>query len=290
MKILRAETMGFCFGVRDAIKVAMNYPQPYRMTVLGELVHNEEIMIRLTERGVRMLPETQREVIPETPAVMITAHGMSDRERRLYEEAGREIIDTTCPLVRRIHKAALMLAADGRTVVVIGKPNHVEVRGIVGDLKDYAVFACPEDVTALAAMRIGVICQSTMPPNQAQAVLQRIKEVNAAKDIRYIPTICKPTLDRQAAAHRLLVQVDTLVVVGGRHSNNTLELVKLAEVQGIRAIHVQTQADLRMQQFEGAMVVGLTGGTSTPDETIEAVYDWLMALSQAEEHAVREIA
>lgn len=279
MKVIRAAAMGFCFGVRDAIATAMELENPHEVTIHGHLVHNEEVLTDLARRGFAMSDETgQDDPPPPTRRVMITAHGISERERARLTAAGKELIDTTCPLVQRAHAAAHALEAQGYFVVVIGKRNHVEVRGIIGDLNHFAVVGRPDDVRDWPAERIGVICQTTTPPVAAQDVLDAIQARNPGKEIRFVSTICRPTLDRQAAARSLLRQVDALVVVGGRHSNNTRELAALAEAHQVPCLHVQTATDLDPAWLARFNIVGLTAGTSTPDWVIDEVYEKLRAI------------
>lgn len=278
MQVILAEALGFCFGVRDALAAADQSRHPAAVTIHGELVHNEAVLMRLTARGFHNLPEAARDALPDTPLVMITAHGVSDRERTRLEQAGKQLIDTTCPLVQKVHRAAQLLAAEGRHVLIIGRPGHVEVRGILEDLPSGEVVAGTEAVKTYSQQRLGIVCQSTTPPRLAAEVNAAIRAANPSADIRFLDTICQPTRDRQDAVVRLLPLVDAVVVVGGRNSNNTRELAALCRGRGVPAFHVQTAADLDPQWFRGCRIVGLTAGTSTLDETIEAVHRALVAL------------
>lgn len=276
MQVIRAEAMGMCFGVRDALTTAGELATPQLVTIHGELVHNEQVQRNLTGRGFRITPENHRDQVPATPDVLVTAHGISDAERRRLQDAGKRLIDTTCPLVLRVHQTAQKLAAEGRHVLVIGKPGHVEVRGIVEDLVSYDVVATPPDVRTYDASRIGIVCQSTTPPRVAEQVRAAVLTLNPNSDIRSIDTICQPTRDRQVAVERLLSQVQGVVVVGGQHSNNSRELAALCRERGLPTFHVQGPDDLREEWFAGMTVVGLTAGTSTLDETITAVHEALV--------------
>ncbi|HEX4590117.1 MAG TPA: 4-hydroxy-3-methylbut-2-enyl diphosphate reductase [Gemmataceae bacterium] len=271
MRVIRATAMGMCFGVRDALAAMEQITDPSRATIHGELVHNEQVLGRLRDRGFAMNSETGRRTLPVTEQVIITAHGVSERERQNLVDAGRELIDTTCPLVRRVHEAAQHLQAAGYFVVVIGRPDHVEVQGIVGDLERFAIVPDVAAVRLFGERKLGVVCQSTTPPEEADRVLAAIRATNPTADIRYVDTICRPTRERQQAARELIEQVDALVVVGGRHSNNTRQLARLAEARGIPVSHVQTAADLVADWLEQFDVVGLTAGTSTLESTIDEV-------------------
>lgn len=277
MRVIRADEMGMCFGVRDALKVTRQIADPQEVTIHGELVHNETVLVELQTRGFGMTPEGDRP-LPPTQDVLITAHGISERERQRLESAGKRLIDTTCPLVRRVHQAAQELADAGYHVVVVGRRDHVEVRGIVEDLESWDVVATPEEVPAWPHPRIGVICQSTTAPRVADEVREAVARRNPHADVRYIDTICLPTRERQQAVERLCGQVDAVVVVGGANSNNTRQLVALCRQRHTPAFHVQSADDLDPAWFAGCTTVGLTAGTSTLDPVIDAVHQRLCEL------------
>lgn len=281
MRVIRADVLGLCFGVRDALEAATRAPDPRGTTVYGELVHNPRVAGILDALGYRQLRELERNgAIPDTPAVLVTAHGISNAERLGLESAGRRIVDTTCPLVRRAHDAALQLDAEDCFVVVVGRRGHVEVRGLTGDLRRFAVVESPEEVRRYDTERIGVICQTTTPEALARAVFAAVCRENAGTAVRFVNTICRPTRERQEALDRLLPQVDALVVVGGRNSRNTRELAEAARARGVPAYHVESAAELDPAWFAGFETLGLTAGTSTLDETIDAVEKTLIEAAQ----------
>jgi 4-hydroxy-3-methylbut-2-enyl diphosphate reductase len=271
MRVIRATALGMCFGVRDALDAMEGIADANDVTVHGELVHNEEVMHRLHERGFSINPETGRASLPLTERVVITAHGISEKERTRLIDAGKQLIDTTCPLVRRVHDAAQALQRAGYFVLVIGRRDHVEVQGIVGDLDRYEVVPNVAAVRRYDASRLGVICQSTTPPDEARRVVRAIRVANATAEVRFVDTICRPTKERQLAARELIGQVEALVVVGGRHSNNTQQLARLADARGVPVVHVQTASDLDRAWFKPFQVVGLTAGTSTLESTVDSV-------------------
>lgn len=271
MKIIRAEEMGMCFGVRDALQMTREMSDPTQVTVYGELVHNPVVQNQLASAGYRQASEADRCAGFETPLVLITAHGISNAERQRLNDQGKQMIDTTCPLVRRVHDAALELQSEGRHILLIGKAGHVEVRGIVEDLESYDVVEHQSQVATYSAARLGVLAQSTMPTDTVANIVDQIRHCNPSADIRFIDTICRPTKLRQSAMQSLLDKVEAVVVVGGKNSNNTQRLVTLCERRGVRAWHVESADDLQDEWFDGIDTVGLTAGTSTLDETIDAV-------------------
>jgi 4-hydroxy-3-methylbut-2-enyl diphosphate reductase len=279
MQVILAEAMGFCFGVRDALRATEQIAQPELVTIRGELVHNPTVIGDLRSRGFQQQTELATAAVPATPLVLITAHGVSDTDRQALLTAGKQVIDTTCPLVRRAHAAACELAAEGRHVVVIGRAGHVEVRGLVGDLPDFTIIGSEAEVEAWGHARLGVVCQTTTPQALAAAVLERIEQLNPDANVRFIDTVCQPTVDRQEALERLLLQVDMVVVVGGRNSNNTARLVDLCRERGTPAFHVESAAELEVDWFAGCETVGLTAGTSTPDDVIDRVAAALRSLT-----------
>jgi 4-hydroxy-3-methylbut-2-en-1-yl diphosphate reductase len=282
MRVVQAEVLGMCFGVRDALKALQAIDRPEEVTIHGELVHNEIVLTQLGRRGFGMTREADRQGMPRTPAVLITAHGISDRERQRLRAAGKRLVDTTCPLVVRVHRAAQALQSEGYHVLVIGRRGHVEVQGIVEDLHSCDVIQAPEEVRRYPHDRLGVVCQTTTPERTVRAVREAIHAHNPRAEVRFIDTVCHPTKDHQKALEQVLGQVDAMVVVGGRNSNNTRELVALCRERNRPAFHVQGAADLDPGWFAGCRTVGLTAGTSTLDETVEEVRQALLRIDGGE--------
>jgi len=270
MKIIKAKTMGMCFGVRDALALMRTIPNPEKVMIYGELVHNPEVLEEIRQRGMTTISENQR--IPlQSQAVVITAHGISLREKQILAHQTKQLYDTTCPLVQKVHETAQNLQKEGYFIIVIGKPKHVEVQGIIGDLEAYTVVAKPADVQTYSAPLLGIVSQTTTPPTLAKAIIQRIQEQNPTAHLKYADTICKPTRRRQQAVAELLNQVEAMVVVGGANSNNTRQLTELCHQQGIPSVQVQNEQELPKDWFIPYQVVGVTAGTSTLDTTIEKV-------------------
>jgi 4-hydroxy-3-methylbut-2-en-1-yl diphosphate reductase len=285
MKVILAEAMGMCFGVRDALGVMRGVEVPAEVTVRGELVHNAVVMGELRGRGFRVMGEGGEEM-PGTGVVMVTAHGVSDAERGRWERAGKRIVDTTCPLVRRAHRAAVGLGREGYFVVVVGKRGHVEVRGLTGDLSDFVVVEHAAEVRNFDRAKIGVVAQTTSVEREVLEIAERVRVMNAGAEVRLVNTVCGPTRERQAAVERLLGKVDVLVVVGAANSNNTMRLVERARERGVRAVRVEGADLLRQEDFRAEEVVGLTAGTSALLETVEAVRGRLGEFYGGEAHPI----
>jgi 4-hydroxy-3-methylbut-2-enyl diphosphate reductase len=273
MRVIRADVLGMCFGVRDALAAIDELCEPQTITIHGQLVHNGVVQSRLEARGFAMNDEARRaRSLPATPSVLITAHGISDNERQRLEAAGKRLVDTTCPLVTRAHQAARSLERDGYHVLVVGRRGHVEVAGITEDLDRFDVIESADEVQTYAATRLGIVCQTTATDRRVASIRSAITTRNPDAEIKFIDTVCLPTKDHQRALEKLLERVDAVVVVGGRNSNNTLELVARCQERGKPAVHVQSAADLDPAWFNDFATVGLSAGTSTLDETIDEVH------------------
>jgi 4-hydroxy-3-methylbut-2-en-1-yl diphosphate reductase len=271
MRILRATHLGMCFGVRDAIALALEHADTGPLTILGDLVHNPTVLDALEAKGIAVAQDVAH---VNTSTVMVTAHGASERTLARTRALGLTVVEATCPLVHVAHRAVTALVRDGYHVVIVGQRDHVEVRGLTGDLDrgSFDVVLDDADVLALEAHpRLGVAAQTTQPVEKVRRLVDLIRRRFPQSDVRFLDTVCKPTKDRQSAAIEMARQADVVIVVGGRSSNNTRELVMTCARYCARVHHVQTDADVRPEWFEDANVVGLTAGTSTPDEVIDRV-------------------
>lgn len=276
MKVLRADHLGMCFGVRDAIALATKEAARGPLTVLGDLVHNETVLNELQSIGVKIAKHASE---VGTPSVMITAHGASERALSQGRERGLHVYEATCPLVRVAHRAVQELVREGYHPVIVGLRGHVEVRGLTEDLDTFDVVLTERDVIALRERpKFGVAAQTTQPVDRVQRLVSMIRERFPGSEVRFIDTVCQPTKQRQDSAIRLALSADVVVVIGGAHSNNTHELVSTCRKHCGRVYHVQTAEDLRAEWFGRADRVGMTAGTSTPDHVINEVEQWLSEL------------
>lgn len=276
MKIIRAEHLGMCFGVKDAIALALATARRQPLTILGDLVHNETVLAELRASGIRI---EQSPANVATPTVMITAHGAAERKINETRQRGLQVLEATCPLVQAAHRSLQRLVREGFHPVIIGKRDHVEVRGLSGDLDRFDIVLCPEDVAGLAEhRRIGVVAQTTQPIETVRHLVQCIHEQFPQAQVRFVDTVCQPTKQRQSAAVELAQHCGVVIVIGGAQSNNTHELVKTCRRYCARVHHVQTGADVHPEWFQAGDVVGITAGTSTPDSLIAEVEQHLQNL------------
>ena len=279
MQVQLAQHFGMCFGVRDAIDLAVGLTREGPLTILGDLVHNPDVVAQLDAAGAVRV-DRQEDI--DTPAVLLTAHGVADRVRLELRERGLAVHDATCPLVTRAHRALARLAAEGRHPVVIGQPKHVEVRGLVGDLDDCTIIQNEADLDQLAErierepdLRLGVVSQTTQPLERVHELVAAMRRRFPDTDLHFVDTVCQPTKDRQQALRDLAAETDVVIVVGGPESNNSRKLVELARGLGRPAYLVASAAELRPEWFVDCSLVGLTAGTSTPDAIIDEVRMWL---------------
>ncbi len=277
MRILRASHLGMCFGVRDAIALALRTAESRPLTILGELVHNETVTNALRAHGVVSVHHPEEVT---TQSVMITAHGASQKTKDLAAAGGRQVLEATCPLVHYAHRAVQKLAREGYHPIVIGKKGHVEVRGLTEDLDHVDIVQNEADIDLLAPQaRFGIIAQTTQPVERVKALAEYLQRRFPQAEVKLVDTVCQPTKQRQAAAAKLAVECDVVVVVGGMNSNNTRELVRTCSQHGANVHHVQGPGDLRPEWFTRAETIGLTAGTSTPDTVIDAVEARLRSLA-----------
>ena len=285
MRIIRAKQMGWCFGVRDAVELVISEASRGPVTVFGELVHNQTVNTALRARGVQVA--RQLDAI-NTATVVVTAHGCSDALLEQVRRRAPRVVAATCPLVRAAQRAVRELAADGYYPVIIGQRDHVEVRGLTGDLAEFAVVLTAEDVRLLPPRwRYGVVAQTTQPVERVRQLAAVIAGRFPEAEVRLTDTVCQPTKQRQAAAMELARQCDVVVVIGGAASNNTRELAETCGRYCQGVIRVECAEQLNADWFAEVETVGITAGTSTPDGTINEVEQWLEALAR-EHHETAE--
>jgi 4-hydroxy-3-methylbut-2-en-1-yl diphosphate reductase len=284
MTIHLAEHYGICFGVRDALALAERIATDGPLTILGQLAHNPVARERLEALGVIQgaLDDAPGTV---TRRVMITAHGSSDAASARWREAGHAVEDATCPLVRHAHGQLRRLVEEGCFPVIIGKHGHVEVQGLAGDFPGAAILETEADLGGIPEHpHYGVVSQTTQPIARVHRLVEALRAGRPNSRVRFRDTVCRPTKDRQEALRKLMRRVEVVIVVGGRNSNNTRELVETVRAAGLPAHHIERADELRWEWFEGIGHAGITGGTSTLPETVAQVRRRLMEMAaQCEE-------
>jgi 4-hydroxy-3-methylbut-2-enyl diphosphate reductase len=273
-----ARRTGFCYGVREAIDYARLAAAQGKSThTLGQVVHNEGVIAQLQSQGIQTVDTLDD--VDNGAAVVIRAHGVTPEVMARAESKGLEVIDGTCTWVIQEQKELQKLVDDGYTIVLLGTTNHPEVVGLLGFAPDAIVVDEEEDWDRIPrTKRMALISQSTQPPWKFEKLAAFL--VSRCHELKVMNTVCPVTIRRQHDTMDLATQVDMMVVVGGRNSANTKELTRLCEIEGKPVIQIEGAPDLTdAAQFEGAKVVGVTGGTSTPIEDLERVAERIYAMA-----------
>jgi len=283
MRVVIAEELGFCFGVKRAIQmVEKAVAQQGGIETIGDIVHNQRVVESLQQKNVAVASSLQA---AHGQLVAITAHGAPPD---LYEEArerGLEILDTTCPYVTKAQRAARALAEAGFDVVVYGDPEHPEVRGLLGWAGPGAIAG--KEWSRIASgksfrHKIGLVSQTTQAPEHFARFLQDMLNygLESVAELRAVNTICRATIDRQSAVKKLASEVSLVLVVGSRTSANTKHLVELAANAGAETHLIESPEEVQLGWLIGREAVGITAGASTPGELISEVVDRVNALAR----------
>ena len=262
-----ADYAGACYGVQRALdlvkRVADEAQGPVR--TLGPLIHNPQVVAELEGKGVTVAEDVPED---EGSTLVLRTHGVVPAVERLAHERGLNVVDATCPYVKRTHRAAERLRAQGYQVIVVGESGHPEVEGILGHAGEAVAVA---DVSAAGALelekKVGVVVQTT----QAKATLDEVVSYLTGEvgEVCVVNTICEATSERQQAAAKLAAASQAMVVIGGRNSANTTRLAEICKRSCERTYHVETPDELEAAWFEGVGSIGVTAGASTPASQIE---------------------
>jgi small subunit ribosomal protein S1/4-hydroxy-3-methylbut-2-en-1-yl diphosphate reductase len=272
-----ARRTGFCYGVREAIDKAKEAAAAGKAThTLGQVVHNEGVVRDLQSHGIRSV-ETLDDV-DHGAAVVIRAHGVRPEVMERANERGLEVIDGTCTWVIQEQRELVKLVEEGYTIVLLGTPKHPEVVGLLGFAPNAIVVDEEEDWDRIPRRKkMALISQSTQPPWKFEKLAAFM--VSRSHELKIVNTVCPVTIRRQEDTLEAARDVDVMVVVGGRSSANTKELTRLCEIAGTHAIQIEGAKDLTADvDLRDARVVGVTGGTSTPIEDLEAVAQRVLEL------------
>lgn len=274
MKIILAESAGFCFGVKRATSMAFDAAGHYhQICSLGPIIHSPQLVKKLEEKGVKVIENVEE--IPEG-AVIIRSHGVTSAELDSILARELNIVDATCPFVKKAQDHAALLSREGYVVILVGEAEHPEVQGIVSYARDGEVFVVADRRQAEELprkSRIGVVAQTTQSFENLRQVVEVCLE--KSKELRVFNTICSATTVRQSEARAIARQVDMMLVIGGFNSANTNRLAQIClEIQP-RTHHVETAEQIEAAWFAGVSTVGITAGASTPrwiiDEVMERV-------------------
>lgn len=276
MKVRVAKHAGVCYGVERALELASGVAtegSPVR--TLGPLIHNPQAVAALREQGVEVADTLDD---ADSGTLVIRTHGVDPAIIDAARERGLEVVDATCPFVSKAHDAARVLIEEGYSVIVVGESDHPEVEGIRAHAGgDALIIESVDELPArLPGRRIGIVVQTTQSAERLEELVAAI--LPRAGELRIFNTICSATVQRQQSAEELARDVDVMVVVGGRNSGNTTRLTEICRTVNPRTYHVETADELSPQWFDGAALVGVTAGASTPDVQMADVIEAIEAL------------
>ena len=278
MEIILAKSAGFCFGVQRAVdtvyeQVAKN-PSGRRIYTYGPIIHNMEVVNDLKKKGVSVIESEEELSLAAGQILIIRSHGVKKKIYEAAKELGIEIVDATCPFVKKIHEIAEQESAEGRQVIIVGNKEHPEVQGITGWVSGSALVVLDEaeanEIVSENDRPATVVSQTTFNSNKFNNIVEIIKKKRY--DIRVINTICNATRLRQKEAESVSRQVDIMLVVGDRHSSNTQKLFDICKTYCMDTYYIQTIQDLDEQILQSGIRVGITAGASTPNNIIQEVF------------------
>ena len=283
MEVKVAKTAGFCFGVQRAVDKVYELIDscPDRLFTLGPIIHNEEVVNDLEKKGVRVASEEELKTLPEGSTVVIRSHGVGKKVYDQLEECGLSYVDVTCPFVLKIHRIVEKESKAGSHIVIIGDPDHPEVVGICGwCIGPYTVIRTKQDALDFVppeGKNVCIVSQTTFNYNKFKdlvEILRKKRYDNTVLNIlNILNTICNATEERQREAKNIAGEVDTMLVVGGRHSSNTQKLFEICKKECGNTYYIQTPVDLDSEMFQCSSCVGITAGASTPKKIIEEVQE-----------------
>lgn len=290
MEILLAKSAGFCFGVQRAVDTAYKHADEKNVYTYGQIIHNEEVVGDLAKHGVKILEDDEMDQIKDSK-VIIRSHGAEKRVYDILEKNGNEIIDATCPFVKKIHNIVMDECGKGHTVIIIGDGKHPEVKGIMGwCMSEPVVIGTEEEAEKFVqsclngeykpSENISIVSQTTFNYRKFHNVVDIIR--NKLYNVTAYKTICNATSVRQREAQEIASKVDAMIVIGGRNSSNTQKLYEISKKECENTYYIQTLVDLDLTTFESVSRVGITAGASTPNKLIKEVHGRMDEMNFAE--------
>ena len=275
MKVIKAKTAGFCFGVKRAVDTVYEQVDACSSLIYtyGPIIHNEEVVRDMESKGVVVLRSEEELDALEKGTVIIRSHGVGKWIYDKLEARNIRIVDATCPFVKKIHNIVRKASAEGAHIVIIGNPDHPEVQGIRGWAGEKVTVVqdkeSAEGVDFGKKEKICVVSQTTFNYNKFKDLVEIIKK--KSYDVSVLNTICNATKERQTEAESIAESVDAMIVIGDKHSSNTQKLFEICRTACNNTYYIQTLDDLDLNQLGSVETVGITAGASTPNNIIEEV-------------------
>jgi 4-hydroxy-3-methylbut-2-enyl diphosphate reductase len=269
MEIITAKTAGFCFGVKRAIDIAFKIAREKRRGIytLGPIIHNPQVVERLKEKGI--IPIDDIETKRDIKALIIRTHGIPLEVSRKISSRGCEMIDATCPFVKKAQYYAKLLKEEGYQVVILGEKNHPEVKSLMSYAGEGAMVVDGKAPLPKLRNKTGIVVQTTQPLDALKRVVS--DAIEHAKEIKVYNTICNSTALRLKETEKMAAKVDVMFVIGGKNSANTTQLTRLCESLSVPTHHIETASEIKKGWMKNVKRIGLTAGASTPDWIIKEV-------------------
>ncbi len=278
MEIRLAKCAGFCFGVKRAVDTVYEQVETGKtIYTYGPIVHNEEVVRDLEEKGAAVLEGEEALNSLDNGCVVIRAHGVPEKIHHILAQKNLECIDATCPFVKKIHKIVGKAGREGEYTVIIGDPHHPEVEGIVGWCKGpVTVLETEEEAESFVppyGKKMCVVSQTTFNYNKFHSIVEIFQK--KGYNVNVVNTICNATEERQSSARELAREADVMIVIGGKHSSNTRKLYEICSGECAHTYYIQTLDDLHLELPKAVRLVGITAGASTPNKLIEEVQNYV---------------
>ncbi len=276
MKVILADYAGFCFGVTRAMEMVRKVVEESKgvpVYTLGPIIHNPQVVDHLANMGVRAINDLEG---VKPGKLVIRSHGVAPDVIVKARSLNFEIVDATCPFVKKAQEHAATLVEEGYQLIILGEAEHPEVIGIAGYAKGKGIIVEPMGSVPPLSQKVGVVCQTTQSTQALEWLVDQL--IPDAKELRVFNTICNATHLRQISAIEVAQKVDVMVVVGGYNSANTRRLAQLCKQTGTPTYHIETAEELNRKWFEGVEIVGVSAGASTPewliDEVVQKLKSW----------------
>ncbi|MFP4698158.1 MAG: bifunctional 4-hydroxy-3-methylbut-2-enyl diphosphate reductase/30S ribosomal protein S1 [Eubacteriales bacterium] len=290
MKIIRAKTAGFCFGVNQAVTKAYENINKKNIYTLGAIIHNQQVVNDLAKKGIKVINFDKDIHTIEEGTIIIRSHGIGKKVYDKLKEKNFELIDTTCPYVKRIHKIVREKSKQGYKIIVIGNDNHPEVLGIVGWSVSKPIIIDTIEKAKKAEInsdnKVCIVSQTTFNINKFEEIVEIIKK--KVYDVIVFNTICSATLERQNEAAQIAKIADKMIVIGGKHSSNTRKLYEICKKECLETYHIETLNDIDTTIFNYNDTIGITAGASTPNNIIEEVFSTMSLENESFEQLLED--
>ena len=272
MEVILAKTAGFCFGVKRAVDTVYKEAGKKNVYTYGPIIHNSEVVNDLKKKGVKVINSREELEALEEGTVIIRSHGVAREIYDLIHEKGLELVDATCPFVRKIHKIVEKAGNDGDQVIIVGSEQHPEVQGIKGWCTgEVHIISDAEQFEGIDLNKpTTLVSQTTFNYKKFQDLVEKFEK--KGYDILVLNTICNATQERQVEARRIASEVDAMIVIGGKHSSNTQKLYEICQKECKNTYFIQSLGDFNPECVNSVRSVGITAGASTPNQIIEEVH------------------